>query len=208
MVIFVPLVAVELVGTVTEMVGHFKDYTWLLVGIAVFFIADRIIGKERYGNFFVFSHELDHAVVSVLLFKKVHSFRAGLDSGEIYHTAGGSFSKVLISLAPYCLPLYTYAFLLVRAAAIPSLYWLFDLLIGISLGFYAFIFRHDARSDQPDINQYSTLLFPYLYIAAFQAFNLSVILRSLLQDKNVFKAFADIFVSFWQDIVAVFTALF
>lgn len=199
--IFSPFVAVSAVHTAADVVVCYKVYLWLAVGIAAFFVLDRTLIKGEDDTIRIFSHEINHAVVSILLFKKVHSFHVERDHGVVYHTAGGRFSSVLINLAPYCLPLYTYVLLIARAAMQPSLYWVADMLIGITVGFYISFFKQGIGPHQTDISQYRQQLFPYWYIFTFIIFNASIILHSLLPHKNVFLSFADTFVDYWHYIV-------
>ena len=108
MSIFSPLVVVGAVHAAFDVTSCYKVYLWLAVGIIVFYVLNKTLIKGKDDTIRVFSHEINHAIVSLLLFKKVHSFHVESDHGVVYHTAGGRFSSVLISLAPYCLPLYTY----------------------------------------------------------------------------------------------------
>lgn len=196
--IFSPLVAVGVVHAVADMASSYMLYLWPTVGIAVFFVLDKTLIKGKDDTIRVFSHELNHAVVSLMLFKKVHSFHVESDHGVVYHTAGGRFSSVLINLAPYCLPLYTYILLIARAAMQPSLYWIVDILIGITVGFYISFFKQGIGPHQTDISQYRQQLFPYWYIFTFIIFNATIILHSLLPHKNVFLAFVDTFANYWH----------
>ena len=206
--IFSPLVAVGLYHAVVAAVPCYAGYLWLAVGVVAFFLIDKLLVKGNDDSIRVFSHELNHAVVSLMLFKKVHSFHVESDHGVIYRTAGGRFSSVLISLAPYCLPLFSYALLIIRAVMISQFYWIVDILLGITVGFYFAVFKQQTGSHETDINQFRFIFFPYWYIFTFLAFNASIILLSLLPDKNVFLAFADTFVGYWHNIVDVFSVLF
>lgn len=198
--LFSPLVAVGAFHVVTEALDSYQSYLWFAVGILLFVIFDRFIIRGKDDTIRIFSHELNHAVVSLMLFKKVHSFHVEQSGGVVYHTSGGRLPSVLINLAPYCLPLFSYVFLIARGAMKPTLFWVVDILIGITIGFYVSVFRQQTRSYQPDISQYRHRLFPYWYIFTFLLFNASIIIYSLLPGKNVFMAFADIFVGYWHSI--------
>jgi hypothetical protein len=199
--LFSPLVVVGVANTVFVATASYKVYIWPMVGVTTFLIVNRLFLKGTDDTIRTFSHELNPAVVSLMLFKKVHSFHVESDHGVVYHTAGGKLSTVLISLAPYTLPFFSYVLLIERAAMLPHLYWIADMLIGITIGFYISVFRQDIRPDQTDISQYRHRVFPYWFIFTFIIFNLTVILNSLLPQMNVFKAFANIFIDYWYYVV-------
>lgn len=205
--LFSPLVAVGLVHAVIAAVGFPISYLWLAVGVVAFLLFNRLLIKGKDDFIRTFSHETNHAVASLLMFKKVHSFHAGTDSGVVYHTAGGRLSTVVIALAPYCLPLFSYALLLVRAVMLPQYFWIADILIGVTIGFYISVFRQQTGSHQVDIQQFNMRLFPYWYIVTFLAFNATIIVVSLMPDKNVVLAFADTFVDYWRTVVGLFNTL-
>lgn len=199
--IFLPFVLAGAVIMVVNVAANYKDFLWLVLGVVTFFLLNKTLIKGKDDTIRTFSHELNHAVVSLMLFKKVHSFHVESDHGVVYHTAGGKLSTVLISLAPYTLPFFSYVLLIERAAMLPHLYWIADMLIGITIGFYISVFRQDIRPDQTDISQYRHRVFPYWFIFTFIIFNLTVILNSLLPQMNVFKAFANIFIDYWYCVV-------
>ena len=206
--LFTPLVVVGAIDTVSQMFGNWTDYLWLALGIVLFFLLEKYVIKGKDDTIRTFSHELNHAVVSLLMFKKVHAFHVEGERGQVSHTAGGRFSSVLISLAPYCLPLCTYALLLVRAVMLPDLYWCVDILAGVTVGFYISVFREQTGNYETDINRYRHLVFPYWYIFTFLIFNTGIVLYSLLPEKNVFLAFADTFVGYWHYLGDFFRWLF
>ena len=198
---FSSLVALEAFQIVKDALEFYKLYLWVGVGIIVFIIADNFIIRGKDDTIRIFSHELNHAVVSLMLFKKVHSFHVEETGGTVYFTAGRRFSTVLITMAPYCLPLFSYVLLIIRSAVLPGLTWIVDILLGITVGFYASVFKEQIGPHQPDITQYRHRLFPYLFIFTFILFNFCIIIHSLFPSKNVFIAFADTFVGYWENIV-------
>ena len=205
--VFSPLVAMGTLSTGAAAVDCYKVYLWFVVGVVIFFLVNRFVIKGEDDTIRIFSHELNHAIVSLMLFKKVHSFHVEQSGGMVYHTSGGRLPTVLINLAPYCLPLFTYILLFARAAMIPNLYWIADILIGFTIGFYISVFKQQIGAHQPDITQYRNRLFPYWYIFTFILFNAGIIIYSLLPDKNVFLAFADTFVGYWHGLVAFINLL-
>ena len=183
-------------------------YVWFGAGIAVFIVLKKFFIKGADDSIRVFSHELNHAVVSLMLFKKVHSFHVEPDHGNITHTPGGRFVTVCITLAPYHLPFFTFVLLIVRAAMRPEFYWIADLLTGVTVGFYTTVFKQQTGEFQTDISRFRHRIFPYWFICAFVVFNASIIIGSLLPDKNIFLSFADAFIEYWPCISSLFHSLF
>lgn len=144
------------------------------------------------------SHELDHAVVCCLLLKKVTEFNVRERTGEIYHVGGGMVSTVFISLAPYCLPLFSYVLLVLRVCFVADFVWVVDVLIGVVTAFYLHCFHEQTHLGQTDISRFGNRVMPLWFVYAFRFFNLVVILRSLMPGVNVFKAYYAIFADFFS----------
>ena len=167
-------------------IGNLQLYMWTGIGIVAFLVVKRFI-KENLQLFETFTHELVHTIVSILLFRRIHSFKANGDNGLIT-TSGNEKTLVFVDLAPYCLPLYTYLLLAFRAIATSQFLWCVDIIIGISIAFHANCFIKQTGSYQSDINK-RPLYFSYTYIATALLFNFCVILVSFWSSKNVFTAF-------------------
>ncbi len=165
--------------------GNLEMYEWTAIGFAGFCLVKGLLDRNLKWTE-TFTHELTHTVVSILLFRKVHSFHANEDSGEV-STSGGHVSRVFVSLAPYCLPIYTYFFLFFRMLIAEEGRCIYDIIIGATIAFHAFCFKSQTSKRQPDINQFP-LAFSYLYITAALMFNLHTILVSYWSSKNVFTA--------------------
>lgn len=172
-----------------------KSFIWLGVGLVVYWAVNRFLFATpkilKTG-----SHELDHALVCCLFLKKVTEFNVREDSGEIYHVRGGIVSSTFISLAPYCLPLFSYVLLVFKPFIDAEFVWLADLMIGVVTAFHFHCFREQTHMGQSDITQFGSRWMPLWFIYAFRFFNLMVILRSLLPGLNVFKAYIAIFEDF------------
>ena len=188
--------------------GNLEMYQWTAVG-ALTYLVLRWLAKRNarsrditflgrlvrlrvswfYKNlqwFEVFTHELTHAVVSLLMLRKLSNFQAGERSGVI-HTSGGSISGIFVSLAPYCLPIYSYFLLMLRPIIATDGLWIYDILLGVTLAFHFVYFSHDTRNYQTDINQYP-YFFSYSFIATALLFNINSILVSFWSSKNIFTA--------------------
>lgn len=209
--VFIPLLALLLALQLRESVGIVKAiffptppmtvsgnldmYLWTAVGAVAYTLLRGLLRKNIVW-LETFSHELTHIVVSLMLFRKIHSFRAGQGSGEVT-TSGSDVSRVFVSLAPYCLPIFTYLLLFFRPLIKADSLYVYDILVGISIAFHAICFKTQTGNHQPDINRFP-LFFSYLYIAAALLFNLNTILVSYWSSKNVFTAFVYSLQSMWE----------
>lgn len=187
-----PIIVWELVLTLRLAVPSYRSFLWTLAGISVYFLVNRFI--HRTPDFIkTFSHELNHAVVCCIFFKKVTTFNVRERSGEIYHIVGGGIITPFISLAPYCFPFLVYVLLMIRVCLASDMVWIFDIIIGFVLAFYIHCFKDDTRRNQTDINRFGNLVFPYWFIHFFRVLNAVVVIKSLLPHTNVFKAFLSMF---------------
>ncbi|MBN1996558.1 M50 family metallopeptidase [candidate division KSB1 bacterium] len=96
---------------------------------------------KRFSAFITFEHELNHAIMALLFFRKIKKFvvtkRRG---GFVEHEGryGGVFGDLLIGLAPYYLPSLALFIALLRPL-IPVVWHLpWDACIGIILGHHTF----------------------------------------------------------------------
>ena len=168
-------------------------YWWFTVGIVAYLIlrihviprCDRI--KDALEMQEIDSHESSHSFVAMLLGRRVSEKVVKKNSGHIM-SSGPGWSHMFTSLAPYTLPLVTYLGLAFRSLIAWQSTWLFDIIVGMTMGFY--IYRHmtETRDYQPDINHFRTKLFPYLYIAVWTVFNFNVITVTFWSSKNFFTA--------------------
>ena len=175
-------------------------YQWTGVGIVAFMVLSRLFNKNLKW-FATFSHELTHTIVSLLMFREIHSFQAGRGTGEIY-TSGNRNTLVFVDLAPYCLPIFTYLLLAIRMMMAKDMLMYYDVLIGMSIGFHVYCFRTQTGSYQTDINKHP-LYFSYLYIATAQLFNICVIVVSFWNGKNVFTAFWYVLTQMWKTLTSI-----
>lgn len=175
-------------------------YQWTGVGIVAFIVLSRFFNKNLKW-FSTFSHELTHTIVSLLLFREIHSFQAGRGTGEIY-TSGNRNTLVFVDLAPYCLPIFTYLLLAIRMMMAKDMLMYYDVLVGLSIGFHAYCFRTQTGSYQTDINKHP-LYFSYLYIVTALLFNLLVIIVSYWREKNVFSAAWYVLAQIWEKLCII-----
>lgn len=184
--------------------NHYKWYTSLVVGMIIYVVLSRFKFGQKNEEFLqTFSHEFTHTIVALLFFRKLHSFQAEARGTGAITTDG---SNIFISLAPYCLPIFTYFMLIMRYFVAAKFYWIYDALVGLTLAFHIHCFIKQTGNYQTDINQ-RPLFLSYSFIVTFCAFNLVVIVLSLLRNKcsDIFGAYKYIGEQFWNDIVKIFT---
>lgn len=178
--------------------GNLQLYQWTAIGIILFLVVKRFL-KENLMWFETFTHELTHTLIAILFFRKIHSFEAKNNSGQIM-TSGNDNTLVFVDLAPYCLPIYTFILLAIRSICYSPFLWCIDIIIGISLAFHINTFKKQIGNYQTDINK-RPLYFSYTYITTALLFNLCVVIVSYWSTKNVFSAFWFVCKGIWSHLI-------
>ncbi|GHT64307.1 hypothetical protein AGMMS50239_21780 [Bacteroidia bacterium] len=179
------------------LVKHLSFYKWLGVGIAAYFVL-RLLFRKNEEWLQTQTHEWTHVFVALLFGHKIHYSYAQEGSGEMSHS--GRFGGLFISLAPYCFPIFTYLFLLMRIIGSWQSLYIFDILIGFTAAFHAHCFRKQTGPYQPDIQAYGLPL-SYLFITAFLLFNACVIVLSVKM--GIVNAYERLISQYWKDIIMV-----
>jgi len=125
---------------------------------------------------YVLGHELTHALWGLLFGAKVSNLRVGLRGGSVMLTK----SNVLITLAPYFFPFYT--FLVIIAALVTRVFvsplpgipaWLFA--VGATWCFHLFFTLRSLLQRQSDVDEYGKL-FSYVFIWSCNVLGVAVAL--------------------------------
>lgn len=140
---------------------NYEVYYAFLVGLIVPLLLSRLRRNSMNIEFIrTFTHELTHVLFSWLFLNKVSNFNASaMRGGEVYYYGKSNF---VISLSPYCVPIYTLFIILLTPFLKSSL--IIDGLIGVTYMFHLITFWKQCNINQPDINQHG-LLFSYSFIA-------------------------------------------
>lgn len=168
-------------------------YWWFAIGFFVYLLTRKFLVRHSRTlrstfNFMeTLSHEFSHTLVGILTGRRVQSFHVEENTGQVV-TSGSEWNRPFVSLAPYTLPFLTYIALALRTLIAWHNTWLFDILIGMTLGFHLVCFARETRLYQTDINRFPSLWFPLMYIALWTVFNFNVIAVSFWSSKNVFTA--------------------
>ena len=130
------------------------DTTWvpLLAGAACWVVIFLLLPKPMW--FYVFGHELTHALWAWIFGGKIKKFRASANGGHVVV----SKTNFLIVLAPYFFPLY--AGLVVVVFALGHLIWnwqhdlvWFHLLVGAAYAFHVTLTGRVLQTRQSDITE-------------------------------------------------------
>jgi len=125
---------------VISLFGNSEIVYAFLLGLAISGLAHYFLIR-KYPAISTFEHELTHAIVALLFFRKVSNFVVtNGQGGSVSHSGnfGGKFGSLNITLAPYFLPTFTLILVLLRPV-IPTehIIW-FDVIISFSFGYHLF----------------------------------------------------------------------
>lgn len=187
-------------------------FQWVGAGIAIYAVVYNILPQRSALRnnllwFETFTHELTHTVVAIMLLREVHSFHAEKSSGVITSSGRIDWLRPVVSLAPYCLPIYTYPLLALRSMMDFHGLWIFDIIIGMTIAFHIVNFWKDTSPRQPDINQHP-FVFSYLYILTALCINLAIIWVAFFPHYNVFTSLWRLLCAQWGNLIAVFQWIF
>ena len=202
-ILFYPLILLLIALSVTEFiptakwaVNHYIIYRYMAIVMAWYAALSIVrIFNKNLEWMRTFSHELSHTIVGIMFFRKIHSFEAGVGSGVMTHSGGLRFGDTFISLAPYCLPIFTYLLLFLRELGAPSSLYIFDIMIGVTVAFHISCFRRQIGNYQSDITSVG-ITRSYLFIFAMWIVNLTILLLSLRS--GVIDAITDVAVNYWD----------
>lgn len=199
------LTATELFPAFNWAFHHMSTYQWMLYGMVAYFLIRKIPFASRNEQWLqTFSHELSHAIVGMMFLQKIHSFHAEENQGVVWRS-GRHIGGIFIGLAPYCLPIFTYAFILLRIIGAHKMLYVFDLFIGFTLAFHLVCFWKQTRPYQTDIQQQGYVR-AFLFIVVAWFFNATIILLSIR--KGIVGAVTYLFPKYWNDIVAWWNLIF
>lgn len=168
-----------------SVISQLAIYQWTVVGFVAYCIFYKYINLNIEW-LETDSHEKIHGIVGWLFGRRIHSAHSGEGRGCIYTSGSNYLSRMgmlPMSLAPYCLPLWTYSILWLRPLIGYRGLWIFDIFVGITLAFHYFCFKTQTRSNQTDINQYP-LSFSYTYIYLARIVNGLIIIVMFFPQSN------------------------
>jgi hypothetical protein len=144
---------VDAIGAAAARTGLSVESLSLLGGIAAFALAWMALSHPV--KTYVLGHELTHALWGLVFFARPSDLKIGADGGSVRL----SKTNMLITLAPYFFPFYTFVVIvcaLVTAAFLRPLpclpLWLF--LIGFTWAFHVLFTLETLGTRQPDVKTY------------------------------------------------------
>ena len=133
---------------------HDGSYVGLFAGFAAYLLILPFMQiprmKHNMNWFMKFTHELTHTLVAVCFFAKIREFVVKDRECYVSYKAG-PVGYVPITLAPYCIPIYTFMLFPFRFAGDSQYMIVFDFLIALSYAFHVHSFIRQTRRSQPDI---------------------------------------------------------
>ena len=167
------------------------------IAFFVLFIIPRIRDNTRW--MMSFTHEFTHLVFALLFFRKIHRFKVDAKDSHVSYS-GGWYGYIPITLAPYCVPLFTLALLPWRFTT-GNPYYLagIDIFIGFSYAFHVCCWVKQTRLHQTDLIG-PGIVRSLLVIALFHILNFCLVLLTPssgveLAIKRVFWEFPSAFLS-------------
>ena len=197
---------VDAIGAAAARTGLSVESLSLLGGIAAFALAWMALSHPV--KTYVLGHELTHALWGLVFFARPSDLKIGADGGSVRL----SKTNMLITLAPYFFPFYTFVVIvcaLVTAAFLRPLpclpLWLF--LIGFTWAFHVLFTIETLGTRQPDVKTYGrvfswtfiflvNVLLVLVWLAAMTPLTFSALADSLLS--RVSSAYVSTALSSWN----------
>ena len=177
------------------------NYVGLWAGFFAYgmFLISLILPRVRHNlNWFMkFTHELTHTLGALLFFARIKEFVVK-DRDCYVSYKSGPVGYVPITLAPYCIPIYTFMLFPFRFVGDAGYMIVFDALIAFTYAFHVHSFLKQTRFSQPDIENCgtgrSTAFILFVHFAV-----MSLILAT--PKGGVLKAFARVFFEYPMQIL-------
>lgn len=159
---------------------------WFAGGFLLYLVVHALFKRPILS--YVVGHELTHALFAVLFGGSVKAFHASERGGKVHLTK----SNVVITLAPYFFPLYTFlaliAYWLARAAGAPLLEPWLVLIAGAAFAFHIVLTFIFLQTDQNDIREHGAF-FSYPLILLFNTILTALLIRVLLAREMSFLSY-------------------
>jgi hypothetical protein len=146
LLLFLPGVTAAFALQVVGLIHVPAVFVPLGVGAFLGFLLDQFL-LRRVPVVATFEHELTHAAVALLFFRRVTGFFVRKSGGTVVHQGGfgGKFGTDCIGLAPYILPLFTTVSVLARPFIPPEWFPWYDGWIGLTFGLHVWSAIEDIR---------------------------------------------------------------
>ena len=160
-VLLIPVLVKSIFFDALGMICAYKLKWWMagnFVGIIAGFLLYGLFSltlfiprvKHNLNWFMNFTHELTHTLVSVCFFAKIREFVVKDRECYVSYKAG-PIGYVPITLAPYCIPIYTFMLFPFRFFGDSHYMVVFDILIAFTYAFHIHSFIKQTSPTQSDI---------------------------------------------------------
>ena len=130
------------------------NYLGLFAGVIMYIIFVRVLirlrGKHNLEWSMKFTHELTHTLTALFFWRKIHEFVVrGRECYVSYES--GRVGYITISLAPYCIPIYTFMIFPFRFAGDSNYMMIFDAMIAFTYAYHIHTYIKQTHFEQTDI---------------------------------------------------------
>ena len=181
-----------LVGLYPVVSQDWRVYRWFILGMIAYFSFMGITNAffdQNLKFFRTFTHELIHAIFTILSLKRVRAFQATSHQGGEIHVVGGG--NMLILLSPYCIPIFTIALLLLKPLFQVQFAPYIEFAVGLSYFFHLHTNWLQTSLRQTDITKYP-LLTSYSFIWLFHFLWVGIVFLSFQKGWSAFWEFPKI----------------
>ncbi len=178
-----------------------KDFSgrqlYFFIGFAGYFVLQLVLFKPI--RTYIFGHELTHAFWSLIFGGKVKGLKVSKSGGSVWLTK----SNILVTLAPYFFPIYTflvlaiYSLFRISIKIYPALFNFLEesqleiamlFLVGFTLAFHLALTFDSLRTRQPDIYR-TGIFFSLVFILMANMITIMLVLKLILPSKISLGAF-------------------
>lgn len=184
-------VLVQTIKMETRSMARIGYHNYLTIGFVAFFALFLIPRVRKNIHWMMsFTHEFTHLIFALLFFRKIYRFKVD-DKDSHVSFSGGWYGYIPITLAPYCVPIFTLALLPWHFTTNLHIYlYIIQILIGFTYAFHVSCWIKQIRLHQTDITGPGVVR-SLLVIAIFLILFLCVIV--LTPSSGVSKAFSRVF---------------
>lgn len=178
----------------TRSMARIGYHNYLTIGFVAFFALFLIPRVRKNIHWMMsFTHEFTHLIFALLFFRKIYRFKVD-DKDSHVSFSGGRIGYIPITLAPYCVPIFTLVLLPWHFTTSSHVYlYAIQILLGFSFAFHVCCWAKQIRLHQTDITG-PGIVRSLLVISIFIILFLCVIV--LTPSSGVSNAFSRVFWEF------------
>jgi len=144
-----------------------EPYRAVFIGMGIMTVIYFLLKKSIYFRWVqTLSHELTHALFGILARNKITKFNVSLrgnENGSLGFVEQEGSSHFIITLTPYCFPIFTYFLLIFRPFLEGDLLFTYDIILGATYAYHLWTFFQQMGTHQTDFTR-SGILFSYTFV--------------------------------------------